>query len=302
VASTAYDTDALLASIRRRARLPVSSVNAPGWEDADLLFMANEELLTVLTPMLLRTREKFFVATKDTAMVSGTVSYALPTRGALNKTQDILRVGPDNVTNNLVKLEPEEMSGKDMTLQGTPTHYYFQGNRIFLWPVPNVTHTLRVPYFRRPSRLVGTSAVAVVSTINTGTKTITTTDTVPGTFSSSALYDLVQGYPPFDSLSDDVVATSTSGTSFVATATLPTDLLAGDYVALAGESPVLQLPVEFGPVLAQRVANAILRGGVDKELLAAGEKESARLEAEAFGGVEERNEGEADLLCNDCWP
>lgn len=302
MSSSAYDTDALLASIRRRARLPASSTSAPGWQDSDLLAMANEELLTVLTPLLMRTREKFFVAVRDYTMVTGSsAGYLLPTRGVLNRQLDITRVGSDGVTNNLRKLEPEEFTGKNMTLQATPTHYYLQGNRIYLWPVPSQGDTLRVSYFRRPSRLVGTSAAAVVSTFNSGTKTITTTATIPTTFTTTALYDIIQGYPPFDSESDDAAVTSASGTTVVASAALPTDLASGDYLALAGESPVLQLPVEFNPVLAQRVANQILRGGVDKELLAAGEQEAERLEFIAFGNVEERNEGEPDYLANDTW-
>ena len=56
----------------------------------------------------------------------------------------------------------------------------------------------------------------------------------------------------FQSLGDDLAITAMpDSSSLTFTETLPTDLAVGDYVALAGKSPIAQIPYEAHHLLAQ---------------------------------------------------
>lgn len=300
----AYDSAAFATSVRQRARAPTAT--APGYLDVDLFRAGTEELLTVIVPKLIRAEEEYFDADADTAFTSGLASYSLPSRAVLRKVRDILRIASNGDVSNLVKLEREQFPGRNMDTAGTPTHFYFAGNKTLkVWPVPDaVSGTLRQTYWRRPNRLVATTtgssgSIGVVSS-KTAT-TITLTAAPPSAWAAGTALDLIQATEPFESLSDDLAISSIAG-SVLTFSAVPSTVAAGDYVCLAGEAPVFQIPVEFFAIIAQRVANGLLRGGTDAQALKDGERELERLEAEVYGAVEERNAGEPDYLDNEVWP
>jgi hypothetical protein len=62
--------------------------------------------------------------------------------------------------------------------------------------------------------------------------------------------DIIEGRPPFRTLARDITPTIVAGTAVTfASGVLPSGLLAGDFVCLAQESPVAQLPDGFQPAL-----------------------------------------------------
>lgn len=291
----AFDTSELLQQIRDKAKGP--SGTPSGWADADLLRMVNSELLSVLAPQLMEKREEYLHTTKDYTMTAGTAGYLIPTRAVLGGLRNLGAVATDGVYRDLTPLSQEEMDGLKLTTTGKPSRYYLEASTIQLYPVPDAAETLRVKYVRRPSRIVAanTSTVGVVSS-KTAT-VVTLTATKPTTFTTSSPLDFIQGTPHFDALADDKTPTVASGTSITfAAGVIPSSLVAGDYLALAGESPVVQLPVEVFYLLAQRVANALMRNW-DQVGLKAGEEEEARLNALVLGSaLSPRNRGAAPSL------
>lgn len=255
-----YTTTALIASARRRAH--ASTAAGDGAAAADILARLNESLQEQLLPAILRTRERHFIAPKDSTVSSGTATYAIPSRALGGRLFDVVlvRSGSDNSEKPLTRKESYDLPYFNQTTQsvtGEPAFFVVEGNNLVLWPTPGATYTLRMKYHRRPNYLVATSAVATITAINTGTKTITAS-LVPNTWTSSLTFDFIKGRPHFDALSEDQAATNVTSTTVTFSATLPTGLVVGDHVCLAGESPVAQVPFETHALLAQAVATDML--------------------------------------------
>lgn len=294
--SNPYDTTAFLSLVRQYARAPTST--ATGWADADILRLANAELLTGLGAQVLRLRREFFVTSKDYTLTAGTASYALPPRAAFGKAREVQLIGSDGSHKNLPERTLEALDKRDTTSNnGTPSFYYWQGNNIVLVPAPDASQypTLRVWYFRRPSRLVAVSSVLTITSVSSAP---TYTGTGSPSFADNLPVDFIDSDFPFVPIVDDEDPFTTGATSVTTTAAI-SGVAVGDYVALAGEAPVVQLPPEFFPVLARRTANEMLRGGSDPQALAEGERALDKLEGEAFGALAaDRNEGEVEAIVN----
>ena len=167
-----------------------------------------------------------------------------------------------------------------------------------LVPSPSQSGTLRLEYHRRPSALVTTSAVATISSINGARTVITTTATIPSTIVSGISVDVVDNTPGFKTLVMDATTTATtSGTTITLTAALPSSVAAGDYVCLAGESPVPQIPVELHPLLAQRTKAAALEALGDPKAVQAMQV-CDRMRQSAMVQLSPRSKGSPRYLIN----
>lgn len=284
-----FTTTGLLASLKRRGMLPSTTETL---STTDFLAIATEELQTYVWNTLPRT-EEYGVTTADVSVSSGTAAYKLPSRAVGGKLRDVWFVdGSSRI--DLVRVEPENIG--NFGTSGDACGFYLQGDDLVLVPTPNTSRTLRVSFHCRPSALVATSAVAVVQSFNTGTGAITTTATVPATFSTSQTYDIVRAKPPFSILSMDLTASVASGTT-VTFSSLPAGLAAGDYVCLAGESPVAQVPVELHPLLSQRVAYKCLEALGDPRAKIA-EEAADKMKLEAIKLLTPRVDGAARPIVN----
>lgn len=292
-----FDSTALLAQIRDDARLPTSSVSAPGFQDADLLRRANKQLLAVLTPQLISAKSEYLTQDKDYTLVAGTAGYAMPTRAVMGKVREVALIASDGKTlANLQEKRLEDLNGLDPTIRGTPTHYYFKRNTLLLYPTPDAALTMRVTLFRRPNRLVAatTGTSGNIGIVLSATATVVTfTTSRPSAFTTSTPLDFIQASPPFDALADDKTPTAVGGSTVTfAAGVIPSGLAAGDFVCLAEESPILQLPAEMFYLLAQRVASSLAPGG---------EEERETMTDELLSTVEQRNDGEPEYLVNRDW-
>ena len=251
-----YTADALLLpALKRRGMLPNTSETLA---DADYYALANDEMQSYIVPLLMKAREEHLIQTSEITLVSGTDTYAVPYRAAGGKVRDVwIASSTTSGYKQLQRIEPERVG--DYASSGSPSGYRFEGNNIVIMPSPGTSAgTLRVKYHAVPNRLVAVSACAVVSSYVVATKTITTVATVPSTFGATVALDIVRGKPGFDSLSQDNIAVSAATTSIVTTDALSSQILGGtastgDYVCLAGESPIPQIPISLHPLLAQRV-------------------------------------------------
>ncbi len=131
--------------------------------------------------------------------------------------------------------------------------FYLERNTLVFYSAPPAG-SLLLRYPLRLSELVlptDTANVRTISTINTGTKTLT----LSGTFTNAAgLCDFVQARPQFDLLSMDAAFSGSGTSTLIFTADLPDGLAVGDYVCTPKKSPVCLAPLELHEVLAQHVA------------------------------------------------
>lgn len=255
-----HTTTALLASLKRRGMLVGATDTL---SDADFLAIATEEMQGYVMAWLVDLREEFRVADYDVATVSGTNAYRIPPRAAGDALRQVSYL-VNGVYVPLTLIRAEDVSQYSAT--GDPTGYYFMDNDVILVPSPTTASTLRLAYHRRPSKLVATTAVATISSINGARTVITTAATIPSTMTSGVVLDVVDEYPGFKTLVMDAATTGTvSGTTITLSAALPASVAAGDYVCLAGESPVPQIPVETHPLLIQRTKYVCLESLGDKK-------------------------------------
>lgn len=275
-----YTTTRLIASIRRRAGAPTST--AQGTTDADLLLIATEELLGEVTSFIRGINENHLMALYEVALESGVAEYAIPQRAIGGSLKDAVFQRSDDTYGNLHWMDISDLPQKG-NLTGEPRYFYFKDQRLIVHPAPQEAGmTLMLPYFRRCNRLVAPSAVAVVNTVVGST--INATTTLPSTFGSGDKYDLVQSQPPFESLAIDIVASSVGSSSIeFSGVTLPTRLEEGDYLCLAGEAPVPQIPEELHQFLAQAACVELLSGPFgDLEQLPAAKAKLDRLRDEVL--------------------
>jgi hypothetical protein len=285
-----FTTTALLASLKRRGMLPS---NSDTLSTADFLAIATEELQTYVFKLLMATREEFAVATYDLTLTSGTAAYKIPTRAVGGKLRNVASYDSSSGTlTPLLRLEPERITETANT--GSVSGYYLQGDDLVFVPTPGSAATIRITYFRRPSALVATSAVFTIT--EKGTSSVLA-DTVPATFSTSETFDIVRCKPPFSILYQDLTVNTVGAHSITLATTVPTDVAVGDYVCLAGESPVAQVPVELHPLLSQRTVYKCLEALGD-EKAAVAEASADKMRADALTLLTPRVEGASRPIVN----
>ena len=107
---------------------------------------------------------------------------------------------------------------------------------------------IRFKYARRPSVLVATTYCAQVQTVNYGTNVVTVNAVPSGWTSNSTIVDVINNYPQFTSQADDNLITNIAGTSITLTS-LPTTVVAGQWLCPMGTTCIPQIPVELYPLL-----------------------------------------------------
>lgn len=255
-----FSTTALLASIKRRGMIPTTD---EALSTSDFLAIATEELQSYITELLVSVREEYGISDYDQTTTVGEDTYGLPPRAAGDSLRQVLLSDGAGNYYPLSRIEPNRRY--DYSSSGEPSGFVVEDHSVILVPSPSTATTLRMKYFRQASALVVTSAVATVSSINGARTVVTTSSTIPATFTSGVSLDVVDNLPGFRCLTIDAATTGTvSGTTITFSSALPDTVTAGDYVCLAGESPVPQIPVSLHPLLAQRTAQKCLEALGDK--------------------------------------
>jgi len=142
-----------------------------------------------------------------------------------------------------------------------PDAYVVEDDRILLLPKPSVAvGTVRFCYEYRPGTLVATTAAMAV----TGIGNIATGEvdgTAPTAWTTSNTFDIIKGVSPFALVSIDLIASVIHAAAHITFATAAIDatrIAIGDYVVLAGTTPIPQIPAELHSALAMAVAAEVL--------------------------------------------
>lgn len=297
--SNAFTSTELLASLKRRGVIPSS---ASTFSASDFFKVVDEEIQTYIVPLLMEVREEYLVYSEDIDVTTGTNEYYIPERAIAGKLRDVTFDDGSGTFKSLSRIEPEQANA---SLVGTSC-YYLQGNQI-VFPGTVGTGTMRVSYYRRPNRIVATDAVGQVDAIDTDLARITFTATPPSTFvtdpTDPPLYDFIKGKPGFDTIAQDLYPLNISGgygyfsLELAGTEYLPSDLAVGDYVCLAQESPIPQIPVELHPLLAERVTATILHALGDAKADTA-YRVANEMEARLLKVLSPRTEGSSRYVSN----
>lgn len=262
----------------------------------------NRELRLYGMALLQKAREEYQVETADLAVVAGASTYDIPSKAA---GAAIVRLEWVNGTER-AKLYPTTANLNASVGSGAygTGEFYLQGSKIHLCVAPSTSGTWTVVYARRFNRLVAASACGEVSAIDTGTKQVTLVhpdsgaSTVPATFTTARTYDFVKGTPHFDVLDSDAAVTTVASNVLTFTETLPTGLAVGDFVALAGQSPVVNAHLEFQSVLILKAVHSYLSGGGDATRSGLVKERLDKAEADWLTIASPRVDGGPELIIN----
>lgn len=258
-----YIVDSLLPTLRLLPLMP--SVQAL-FNNADLVTILNFEMDSKIMPMIDNQAEEYGIYIYDIPYSNSVTQYDLPSRALGGKLRSVSFVDPNGNEVRIPRLRVEDImsnvNATGLAINPALWGFYFQNNKIvtYLSSVnggSSAFPTLRLRFIRQPSTLVLSSACGEVTSI---VGNVVTVDNVPTTFTTSSTYDLVSNSPQmFVSLGDDLtvtaVTTGVAGT-ITFTNTPPSTLHVGDWVCLAGQSPIPQIPYNPGFQLLLQLAAA----------------------------------------------
>lgn len=310
-------TTAMLKSIKRRAMVPD---NQNTFSDQDFIDFMNEEMLISMVPAIMQLKEEYFIFRQVTALVAEKSKYPVPERALGSKLRELCY--RDTSTANFGnEYEMTQIAIDDRYTglsNGTGSsdftgfrRFYMLGNDVVLHPNvgPNPYGALAFYYYLRPNSLVKDNAVASITNIDRTTGDITLSSLpsgyslyVSGTNNSVAtLFDFVKAKSAHNILDIDIPINSISTTTKIVNVTpasIPKDLEVGDYMPLAGQTCIPNIPTELHAVLAQRVAQRVLEALGDTEGLNNATAKVMEMESKLSTMLDNRVEGAPRKVVN----
>lgn len=278
-AAERYTTSELLTSISNKGHIPPSQTP---FDSTGLLSIAQDELRTAIMRQVKTARENYYLTYTDYTSNSQSV-YNIPPRAIAGAIQDVQIVNGTQVY-TVGRCETNEQVSTETSPTGDLS-YLLIGNQIKIYPI-QTSGTVRIWYLRRPNTMVVTSSCAQVTGVSATTLTFAAS-TIPSTFSVTTLMDCIQDQPHFDWRFTDYTPSSVTATTVVFSS-LPTDqngaalIQVGDWLALAGTTPVPQIPVEFFPLLVQRTVVKYYEIQGYKDKVAMAQKKLDDMERDVF--------------------
>lgn len=249
--------DSFLAGLKRRITVPANQILL---EDTDILEMGDDCVKESIVPLLLGVNQNYFAVSVDVPLVANQAEYEIPERAMGRALRDIKLVNNSDSSQvsdlNLIALEDAHLFAKT----GKPSGFYFFGDLVVLVPSPvSADYSLMMIHNQAPSKMAATTSAAKVVSVS-GTSVVCS-GSGSGLLTGVAV-DFVRGKSGCRTMGIDKVITSVAGSTYdFALTDIPAGLQAGDYIVLAGYTPVLQIPDEAVPyleaTLAERVCVAI---------------------------------------------
>ncbi len=282
-----YSAEDLIDSVKRRINIPT---NQNTFSETDILAFADEELMLAIVPAIMSLHEDYLLYSEDSALVADQSDYVIPHRAVGNKLYDLQYV---DAAGNISQMSRTSISDTQHGQGNNSIYsYYVMNNRVRLLPDlgSSVSGSLRFIYYIRPSSLVKTNEVGVITAINTVTGEITV-DGLPSGFSTSVTYDVYKAQSPHNIIGKDIAASSVNTNSDTLTIDpddIPSTLAVGDHISLVQECAIPQIPSDLHVYLAQKTAERILESQGDLEGLKLAQSKSAEMEVRAGTIIDNR--------------
>lgn len=287
--SADFTTVGLIANMKRRGFLPAGSA----LKTSDLLNVLSEQLRNYIPAFLKKLREEYIIATLSVT-VTGPV-IPMPARAVGAALRWLKWRHSDGSLLPIVRIEPER-AGNYATSGSCPQAYYFEGNNAVLLP-PVSSGTLVLGFQQRPGQLVLPTDCAKLTALEDAF----TWDVAskPNSIVAGVLCDIVsaQSGTNFKLLAMDLVVDSVTPTTIAFTTQLPTDIQPGDFVCLASETCIPQLPLEVHDLIAQSAAYQVA-SDTGSSRLAAITDALTKLEQQLTTLLTPRNDGSARAIVN----
>lgn len=302
----------LIKRVLRRCYWPTNTStglgqNAP-LSDADLLAIADEDLLGELYPQLIAADADYSLATLNYAITAAQEYYRVPlhTYGAIKDLLEVQTTGAE-LAMSTFKLEDLGRPDRLGFTQRAEFSVVVDGDFFRLNPVPtNTSKTFRIRYYHTPSKLalLATSAtIAARSTVTvlgipvdrlTLSADLSVGDTVP-----TLAVDCLSSAGAHQLLAENAAASVSAAGPYAAVTVASGgwgQAAIGDYIAPTGYTPIVQIPDLMEALFIQRVTCSALRAKKDYPALDREMKIAERLEKQAQKMLVPRSKAEPDYV------
>lgn len=248
-----YIVDSLLPTLRLLPLMP--SVQAL-FTDPELVTIMNFEMDSKIVPMIDNQAEEYGIYVKDLPYSTSTTEYDIPSRALGGKLRSVSFVDSNGNEVRIPRLRVEDImsnvNATGLAINPALWGFYFQNNKVklYLGSMQGGSSSfayLRLRYIRQPGTLVESDACAQVVTV---VGNVVTCMTVPSTFTTTDTFDMISNSPQmFVSHADDqtiTAVTTGAGGTITFTSTPPSTLQPGDWICLANQSPIPQIPFNPG--------------------------------------------------------
>lgn len=256
----AFTTARLISQVEAKGALPQGR-----FTNAEILSAAYDVLLSEITPMMIAYREEYYIRTIEYSVTANQQNYKIPDRAFGLTIREVKIINTDNVVKDIERMQIEDIDSEEA---GTPEKFFMQGSNVMLYPKPSSTSgTLRIYYHFIPNSLIETTEATQITAIDTGTNTLTFAS-IPSTWTTADEFDLIEGRNGYEVLAFDLTASAITSTD-VTLSSLPSGLIVGDWLSLAGESPFAYLPKSAHTLLVYLTAASLLEDIGDQDNLRA---------------------------------
>lgn len=281
-----YTVTALLSAIKDDGMLPPQTNVS---DTARLMGFLNREQRGYLSALLLRLREEYQSSNFDVPLVAGQLDYMVPRR-AMGAKLKVLRLVDEGGGER--DLYPVAAGRKGVVPTGGVGDYFFRGNRVVL--CREMGGTLRFVVPRRLGQLVEVDEVLEIASVDGAFINVVGDPALV----TGGLIDVVQAGPHFDAVLTDQTAVGGGEGTIQFADTIPSDIGPGDFVCVAGETPVCQAPLELHDVLVWRALLVMLKAKRDQVGAKMALEHLEELERTALDILSPRSEDKAEVILN----
>jgi len=283
-----YATEQLIENIKRRCSVPTSQLT---YTNEDFVALANDELQGEVVPLIMSTREEYFVEEYDVAApADGVIEIPSTAVGAKLRSVCLKQPGSPLVLINLPRIDLDVIAGVGFYNFNTLAGFFVQKNNIILYPntsVPQNT-TIRLYFYRRTLVLTDDENYGQVVSVDENTNTVVLSF-VPYDWEAGTEVNAVSSVPNFETTSSLATIQSVSSPSIILDSV--EGLEVGDYIAPYGYSAIPQVPVEAHAYLAQLTAVKCLEGLGDRDGMQAAQAKADKLKDNLLVMISQRVDG-----------
>lgn len=256
-----YATEQLIENIKRRCAVPTSQLT---YTDEDFSLLANDTLQDEIVPLIMSTREEYFVDYEDFALpADGIIEIPEHAIGAKLRSVCYVQQTTPLLLINLPRLDLDVVAGIGFVNNVSIAGFFIQKNSLHIYPnnyVPQNT-TIRLYFYKRTLVLTAPENYGQVESVDSGTSTVILTN-VPNDWEVGTELNCVSSQPNFDTSNELMVISGVSDPSLILDTVEGIEV--GDYISELGFSAIPQVPVEAHAYLAQLTAALCLDGLGDK--------------------------------------
>lgn len=269
--------DKMIASVRNRTMTPDDTSI---FTDQDILDILNEEMDVEVLEKLLTLHEEHLTVHIDIPRRSDGI-YDIPYRAIGNKLRDVSLINGTDVVYELSQISLGELPDYSYSLDSTNylDKFYVESNKLKMINPTRSYDSIRMYFYIRPNVLTKVENAAKITdwSIDENEQTITFNLESKGknfSIDTEIEYDFIGYRTPNKIKGFDIKPTEVNiGSNPYITFNLPDiepflgDISKKDYISIAEETPVPNIPTEMHPIMAQAAAIHILESLGDTEAL-----------------------------------